>query len=108
MVAYFDDDLVFDSDPVAHVQTIRSLFERLRKHNVKLSPLKAPLGATDTNFLGHSISPVGLRPNSEKASTLVKMPMPKDVKQVRALMGGINYYRNFLPCLLYTSPSPRD
>ena len=27
------------------------------------------------------------------------MPMPKDVKQVRALMGGINYYRNFLPKL---------
>ena len=48
--------------------------------------------------------------------------MPTDVKQVRALLGGINHYRNFLPdlskrlrpinsllrkgvkfCLLYTS-----
>ena len=27
------------------------------------------------------------------------MPMPKDVKQVRALMGGINYYSYFLPDL---------
>ena len=25
--------------------------------------------------------------------------MPTDVKQIRALMGGINYYRNFLPDL---------
>ena len=25
--------------------------------------------------------------------------MPTDVKQVRTLMGGINYYRNFLPDL---------
>ena len=99
MVAYFDDDLVFDSDPVAHVQTIRSLFERLRKHNVKLSPLKAPLGATDTNFLGHSISPVGLRPNAEKVSALINIPTPTDVKQVRALMGGINYYRKIMPGL---------
>ena len=57
------------------------------------------MGATDANFLSHSILSAGLRPNSEKASTLVKMPMPKDVKQVRALMGGINYYRNFLPDL---------
>ena len=27
------------------------------------------------------------------------MPMPKDVKQVRAMMGGINYYRICLPAL---------
>ena len=27
------------------------------------------------------------------------MPMPTDVKQVRALMGGINYYRKLLPDL---------
>ena len=51
------------------------------------------------NFLGHSISPAGLRPNAEKVSALVNMPMPTDVKQVRALMGGINYYRIFLPDL---------
>ena len=57
------------------------------------------MGATDANFLGHSISPVGLRPNAEKVSALVNMPMPTDVKHVRALIGGINYYRNFLPDL---------
>ena len=90
---------VFDSDPIAHVQTIRSLFERLREHNLKLSPSKARLGATDANFLGHSISPAGLRPNAEKVSALINMPMPMDVKQVRALMGGINHYRNCLPDL---------
>ena len=38
VAAYLDDVIVFDSDPIAHVQTIRSLFERLRKHNLKLSP----------------------------------------------------------------------
>ena len=90
---------LFDSDPTAHVQTIRFLFERLRKHNLKLSPSKARLGATDANFLGHSISPAGLRPNAEKVPALINMPMPTDVKQVRALIGGINYYRNFLPDL---------
>ena len=99
VVAYLDDVIVFDSDPVAHVRTIRSLFERLRNHNLKLSPSNARLGATDANFLGHSISSAGLRPNAEKVSALTNMPMPTDVKQVRALMGGLNYYRNFLPDL---------
>ena len=69
VAAYLDDVIVFDSDPVAHVRMITSLFERLRKHNLKLSPSKARLGATDANFLGHSISPAGLRPNAESVGT---------------------------------------
>ena len=32
-------------------------------------------------------------------SALINMPMPMDVNQVRALIGGTNYYRNFLPDL---------
>ena len=84
VAAYLDDVIVFDSDPIAHVQTIRSLFERLREHNIKLCPSKARLVSADANFLGHSISPAGLRPNAEKVSALIDVPMPTDVKQVRA------------------------
>ena len=73
VAAYLDDAIVFDSDLVAHVHTIRSLFERLRQHNLKRSPSKARLGATDARFLGHSISPPGFRPNAEKVSALINM-----------------------------------
>ena len=38
MAVYLDDVVVFDSDPTAHFKTIRAFFERLRKHNTKLSP----------------------------------------------------------------------
>ena len=41
VAAYLNGVIVFDSDPVAHVRTISSLFERLRKHNLKLPPSKA-------------------------------------------------------------------
>ena len=99
VAAYLDDVIVFDSDPAAHVRTISSLFERLRKRNLKLSPSKARLGATDANVLGHLISPAGLRPNAEKVSALTNMPMSTAVKQVRALMGGVNYYCKILPDL---------
>ena len=88
---------MFDSDPSTHVKTLRALFERLRKHNLKLSPSKARLGATDADFLGHSISPAGARPNAENVSALTLMPMPRDLKQLRSLLGGLSYYRKFLP-----------
>ena len=35
------DAIVFDSDLIAYVQTLFSLFERLRKHNLKFPPSKA-------------------------------------------------------------------
>ena len=41
MAAYFDDVIEFDSNTIAHVQTIRSFFHRLRKHSTKHSPPKA-------------------------------------------------------------------
>ena len=96
VAAYLDDVIVFDSDPWTHVKTIRALLERLRKHNLKLSPSKARLGATDADFLGHSISPAGVRPNADKVSALTLMPMPRDLKQLRSLLGGLSYYRKIL------------
>ena len=96
MAAYLDDVIVFNYDPMAHVNTMLALFERLREHNLKLSPPKSRLGATDVDFLGHSTSPTGMRPNAEKISALIKMPMPRDVKQPRALLGGVRYYRKLL------------
>ena len=98
VAAYLGDVVVFDSDPLTHIKTIRALFfERLRKHNLKLSPSKARLGATDADFLGHSISPAGVCPNAEKASAFTLMPMPRDLKQLRSLLGGLSHYRKFRP-----------
>ena len=76
VAAYLDDAIVFDSDPIAHVQTIRSLFERLRKHNLKLSPSKARLGATDANFLGHPIFSAGLRRTRKRCPYWSKSRFP--------------------------------
>ncbi|CAB1100545.1 unnamed protein product [Ectocarpus sp. CCAP 1310/34] len=53
VASYLDDLLVFDETPAAHVATIRSLFERLSLHNLKLTPPKAPLFAPrKRNFSG--------------------------------------------------------
>ena len=45
-----DDLIVFDTDPTTHVASIRSMFERLRRHNLKLTPPKEVIGATEADF----------------------------------------------------------
>ena len=91
---YLDGVIVFDSDPLTHIKTSRALFERLRKHNLKLSPCEIQTrrdGRAD--FLGHCTSPAGVRRKAEKVSDLTLMPMPGDLKQLRSLMGDLSYYR---------------
>ena len=97
VAAYLNDVIVFDSDPSTDIKIILALFEILRKHNLELSPSKARLGATHADSLGHSISPAGVRTNAEKVSALTLMPMPRDLKQLRFLLGGLSCYRKFLP-----------
>ena len=72
VAAYLDEVIVFDSDPTAHVKTIPALFKHLRRHNLKLSHSKARLGAAGADFLGHSLSPAGVHPNTERVSALLK------------------------------------
>ena len=76
-----------------------AFFSRLRQYNLKLSPSKARIGATQANFLGHTISPAGVSPDNEKVRALSQMPSPTNIKQLRSLLGGLSYYRKFLPNL---------
>lgn len=94
VAANLDDAIGFDSDPVVHVKAIRALFKRLRKKTLKCSLSKDRLGATDADFLSHPSCPAGMRPNAEKVSALTEMSIPRDIKQVRALVGGIGHNRN--------------
>ena len=82
---------------MAHVATLAICFSRLRLHNLKLSPNKSRIGAARVDFLGHVISQDGVRPNDDKIAALAQMPMARDIKQLRSLLGGLSYYRKFLP-----------
>ncbi|CAB1102179.1 unnamed protein product [Ectocarpus sp. CCAP 1310/34] len=95
-LAYLDEVICFDEEPLGHVLNMIGSFKRLRQYNPKLSPGKARVGATHANFLGHTISPAGVSPDSVKARALTHMPPPMNVKQVRSLLGGLSYYRIFL------------
>ena len=93
---YLDDAISSDDSPIHHVATLATFFARLRLHSLKLSPDKSRIGAARVDFLGHVISADGVRPNDDCVAALTRMPMPTDIKQLRSLLGGLSYYRNFL------------
>ena len=88
---YLDDAIGSNDSPTTHVATLATFFARLRLHNLKLSPNKTRIGAARVEFLGHIISQDGVRPNDDKIAALTCMPMPRDIKQLRSLLGGLSY-----------------
>ena len=94
---YLDDAIGSNDYPTTHVATLTTFFARLRLHNLKRSPNKTRINAARVEFLGHIISQDGVRPNDDKIAALTCMSMPRDIKQLRSLLGGLSYYRKFLP-----------
>ena len=94
---YLDDAIGSDDCPLHHVATLAAFFARLRLHKLKLSPDKSRIGAAHVDFLGHIISADDVHPNDDRVAALTRMPMPTDIKQLRGLLGGLSYYRKFLP-----------
>ena len=95
------DAIGSDDCPLHHVATLATFFARLRLHKLKLSPDKSRISAARVDFLGHVILADGVRPNDARVAALARMPMPTDIKQLRSLLGGLRYYRKFLPNMAY-------
>lgn len=96
VAANLDNVIVFDLDPTAHVLNTKELFKPLRQHSLKFSPSNANIVATNADFLSHTISPAGIRPNASKVVAFKSIPMPLDLKQLWPLLGGLSYYRKLL------------
>lgn len=94
---YLDDATAHDADRQRHVDIVRSFFSHLEEYNLKLALSKARIGATEVSFLRYSVSGFGRRPYRDKTAVLSETPMPKDIGQLRLLLGGLLHYRRFLP-----------
>ena len=67
---YLDDILVFSPDMETHLQHLRTLFERLRKADLKLKEVKCNFLKKHIQYLGHIISGEGITPVQEKLESI--------------------------------------
>lgn len=96
-LVYLDDILVFSTSLQEHIINLKKVFQRLRETNFKIQMDKSEFLKHETPFLGHIITPEGVKPNPDKIDAVLKYPIPKTAKQIKAFLGLLGYYRRFIP-----------
>lgn len=95
-LVYLDDIVVFGSTIEEHNRNVAILFERLRSVGLKLQPEKCKFLRPELEYLGHSISAEGVKPNPEKISAVLDFKKPDNVKETQSFLGLCGYYRKFI------------
>ncbi|XP_075095392.1 uncharacterized protein LOC142173674 [Nicotiana tabacum] len=96
-VEYYVDDLVGKSRKKDnHLQYLRMVFERLRRYQLRMNPLKCAFGVTSRKFLDFIVRHRGIEIDQAKVDAILKMPEPKDIHELKSLQGKLAYLRRFI------------
>ena len=96
MQIYIDDIVVksvFDEDHLTH---LFQSFERMRKHGLKMNPLKCAFFVQAGDFLGFVVHKKGIEINLNKTKAIMEMKPPLTKKELQSLLGKINFLRRFI------------
>ena len=77
----------------------RAFFKKCREWNLKLNKLKLKRAQTEVRFMGHLLTPDGLKADPAKVEAILDMPPLADVKGLKRFLGMVNYLAKFLPLL---------
>ena len=96
-MAYLDDVIIFSRGSYEdHLEKIEDIFRRLSEAGLKLKLSKCSFLKQELEYLGHIVSPNGIRPNPDKVEAISKMESPCNVKEVRQICGMMGFYRRFI------------
>ena len=97
VICSMDDVLVYGKDDASHDERLRKVMERIRQSGLKLNRAKCSFKKPEVTFLGHVITGQGIRISPAKVEAVQKLSAPKDVTELRKVLGMITYLTKFMP-----------
>ncbi|GBG77227.1 hypothetical protein CBR_g23554 [Chara braunii] len=96
VLIYLDDILVYSRSLDEHVEHLRTVLERLRQAKYKANRGKCEFAQQELEYLGHYVTPQGIRPLADKIEALRVWPEPTNTTDVPSFMGLAGYYQRFI------------
>jgi transposase InsO family protein len=94
---YIDDIACFSNSFDSHMLLIHTVLNRLQNKGFIINPRKCEWAIKETDFLGHWLTPDGVKPYPKKINAILAMETPKNMRQLRAFLGLVTYYRDMWP-----------
>ncbi|CAL1388457.1 unnamed protein product [Linum trigynum] len=95
--AYVDDLIVKTKMGNSHLEDLRETFEALRKHSLRLNPLKCVFGAEAGKFLGFMITKRGIEVDPKHITAVQQLRAPRSAVEIQSLNGKIAALGRFIP-----------
>ena len=92
---YMDDILIATASLERHYEVLDMVFDRLRAHQFYLNAAKCVFFHQKLEWLGHLITPEGIRCTPAKVDAVRKLKPPETLKQLRSVLGLTGFYRRF-------------
>ena len=94
---YIDDITIYSRTWAEHLATLRRVFERLRDAGLKVKLPKCVWAAAECRVLGSIVNEDGIAPDPEKTAAINKLPVPRNVADVRSFLGATGYFHDHVP-----------
>lgn len=94
---YLDDIVICTSTFKEHMEVLKTVLHRLRKAGLTLNREKCKFCVLELKYLGYVVNSSGLMVDPDKVEAIINIPKPRNVKEVRRIIGLASWYRRFVP-----------
>ena len=101
MEVYIDDMLVESKEHPDHTRHLQETFELLRRHGMKLNPLKCVFGVSSGKFLGFMVTQRGIEANLIQLKAIMNSQSPASQKRVQKLTSRLMALKRFISLFTY-------